>query len=151
MYKCGCSKTFGELIDHFIIGGDEIFVMASKHGVVRIIGAAFCKKHESKIQDCRDSITMFRTGKADGDTGPTVFLKKGKRVRSGFNNDFLLKYGAKPGLKIMANKKCFYGNRNMVKMSPELLDGYRKISKYVHANPYWWLLEIVDGFGAHMD
>ena len=72
--KCGNSKTFGELIDHFIIGGDETFVMASKQGVVRIVDAAFRKKHESKRQDCRDSITMFRTGNAAGDTGPAVFL-----------------------------------------------------------------------------
>ena len=38
--KCGCIKTFGDLIEHFIIGGDDTFVMASKHGVVRIVGAA---------------------------------------------------------------------------------------------------------------
>ena len=108
------------------------------------------QENGSKIQDCIDSITMFRTGNAAGDTGPTIFLTKGKRVRSGLTNDFLLKYGTKPGLKIMANKKCFYGNRNMVKMTPELLEGYRKISKHVHANPDWWLFGIIDGFGAHM-
>ena len=44
--KFGCSKTFGELIDRFIIGGDETCVMASKHGVVRIVGAAF---HKTRI------------------------------------------------------------------------------------------------------
>ena len=74
--KCGCRKTFGELIDHFITGGDETCVMESKHGVVRIVGAAFRKKRESKIQDYRYSITMFRTGNTAGDTGPTVFLKR---------------------------------------------------------------------------
>ena len=122
MYKCGCSKNFGELIDHFIIGGDETFLMASKHGVVSIIGAAFCKKHESKIQDCRDSITMFRTGNAAGDTRPTVFLTKGKRVRSGFTNDFLLKYGANPGSKIMANTNAFMDTETWGKMTPELVE-----------------------------
>ena len=50
---------------------------------------------------------MFRTGNAAGGTGPTIFLTKGKRVRSGFTNDFLLKYGAKPGSKIMANANAF--------------------------------------------
>ena len=39
----------------------------------------------------------------------------------------------------------------MVKMTPELVKGYRKISKHVHANSDWWLFEIVDRFGAHMD
>ena len=50
---------------------------------------------------------MFRTGNAAGGTGPTIFLTKGKRVRSGFTNDFLLKYGAKPGSKIMTNTNAF--------------------------------------------
>ena len=49
LFKCGCSKTFGDLIYHFIIGGDKTCVMASKHGLVRIVGVAFCNKHESKI------------------------------------------------------------------------------------------------------
>ena len=38
----------------------------------------------------------------------------------------------------------------MGKMNPELVEGYRKISKHVHANPDWWLFGIFDGFGAHM-
>ena len=38
----------------------------------------------------------------------------------------------------------------MGKMTPELVERYRKISKHVHANPDWWLFGIVDGFGAHM-
>ena len=81
--------------------------MESKQRVLSIVGADFRKKHESKIQDYRYSITMFRTVKAAGDTGPTVFLTNGKRIRSGFTNDFLLKYGSKPGSKIMANTNDF--------------------------------------------
>ena len=50
--------------------------MASKHKVVSIVGAAFFKKHEYKIQYFRYSITMFRTGNATGETGLTVFLKR---------------------------------------------------------------------------
>ena len=38
----------------------------------------------------------------------------------------------------------------MKKMTPELVEGYIKMSKHVHANPDWWLFEIVDGFGAHV-
>ena len=81
--------------------------MASKHGAERIVGAAFRKIHESKTQDCRYYITVFRMGNAAGDNRSTVFLTKGKRVRSGFTNDFLLKYGANPGSKIMANTDAF--------------------------------------------
>ena len=35
-------------------------------------------------------------------------------------------------------------------MTPELVEGYTKISKHVHANPDWWLFKIVDRFGFHM-
>ena len=35
------------------------------------------------------------------------------------------------------------------KITPMLMRGYRKINKYVEANPQWWCLEILDGFGAH--
>ena len=38
----------------------------------------------------------------------------------------------------------------MGKMTPELVEGYIKISKHVHANLDRWLFEIVDGFGGHM-
>ena len=52
-------------------------------------------------------ITIFRKGDTAGDTGPTVFITKGDRVRSGFTNDFLIKYVANPGSKIMANTNAF--------------------------------------------
>ena len=35
-------------------------------------------------------------------------------------------------------------------MTPELVEGYRKIGKHVRANPDWWLFGIVDGFGSHV-
>ena len=35
------------------------------------------------------------------------------------------------------------------KITPMLMCGYRKINKYVEANPQWWCLEILDGFGAY--
>ena len=30
-----------------------------------------------------------------------------------------------------------------------LMKGYIRINKYVEANPKWWCLVILDGFGAH--
>ena len=82
-------------------------MIASKHGVIRILVAAFRNKHESKIKDFRYLIKMFRAGNDAGDTGTTIFLTKVKRVKSGFTNDFLIKYGSKPGSKIMANTNAF--------------------------------------------
>ena len=71
-------------------------------------------------------------------------------MRSELTNDFLLKYGENPGSKIMANTNAFMHTETWGKMTPDLVEGYRKISKHVHINPYWWLFKIVDGFGAHM-
>ena len=54
-------KTFGEVIQHFIIGGDETCFMASD-GEVCVIGEKGVKKHEKKLVDSRVSITMYRLG-----------------------------------------------------------------------------------------
>ena len=53
-----CGKTFGELIDHFVVGGDKTCIMAGKN-VVKVVGSAGKKKHEITNDDSRDSITMF--------------------------------------------------------------------------------------------
>jgi hypothetical protein len=50
-------KTFREVIQHFVIGGDETCFMASD-GEVRVIGEKGVKKHEKKLVDLRVSITM---------------------------------------------------------------------------------------------
>ena len=45
---------------------------------VKIMGAVGRKKHKPTSRDCRESITMLRTGSAAGRSGPTIFLVKGK-------------------------------------------------------------------------
>jgi hypothetical protein len=35
-------------------------------------------------------------------------------------------------------------------MNPNIILGIRNINKYVASNPQWWVLEIFDGFGAHL-
>lgn len=44
-------KTFGELIDHFVIGLDEMCIMANHDGSVSILAAADVKKQEKILQD----------------------------------------------------------------------------------------------------
>ena len=44
-----CNKTgkqFGELIEHFIVGGDETCLIADADGDLKVIGKAGKKKHE---------------------------------------------------------------------------------------------------------
>jgi hypothetical protein len=78
--KCNLTgKTFGELMHHFITGGDETCIMACKDGYVRIVGARGKKKYKKRTSDSRASITMYRTGSVAGKTGPMVFLMKGKK------------------------------------------------------------------------
>jgi hypothetical protein len=67
-------KLFGEVIQHFVISGDEACLMADNHGDLRIIGAAGIKKHEKKTSDTRCSITLFCTGVTSGHNDPTAFF-----------------------------------------------------------------------------
>ena len=81
-----CKKsgnTFGEVIQHFIIGGDESCFMASANGDCRVIGSVGKKKHERNIMDSRASVTAYRTGTVGGSTGPTIILLKGSKRRRG--------------------------------------------------------------------
>ena len=41
-------KSFGEIIDHFVVGANEACLMTDNHGNFRIIGAADKKKHERR-------------------------------------------------------------------------------------------------------
>lgn len=59
------NKSFGEVIQHFIVGLDEMCLMSDMHGNLRVIGAAGKTKHEKLLQDSRVSITIVRTGKRD--------------------------------------------------------------------------------------
>jgi hypothetical protein len=36
------------------------------------------------------------------------------------------------------------------KMMLRVIEGLRSINKYVAANPQWWMLELFDGFNAHI-
>jgi hypothetical protein len=42
-------KSFGELIDHFIIGGNETDLIADADGDLRIVGEKGKKKHKKKV------------------------------------------------------------------------------------------------------
>ena len=45
------SKTFGELMQHFVFGLDEACIMAYSDGNIRIIGADDRKIHENILAD----------------------------------------------------------------------------------------------------
>ena len=70
-------KTFGELIEHFVLNGDETNLMADNDGNMKIIGEFGRQKHKKRVSDCKASATMYRFGSAGGDNGPTVFVMAG--------------------------------------------------------------------------
>jgi hypothetical protein len=73
-------KAFGELIQHFIIGGDETCMQ------------------DINNNDGQTSITMYRrTGAFFGEQGPTTFLLKGVQKLHGFTDNFLIMNGAAVG------------------------------------------------------
>ena len=104
--KCGCGKTFGEVIDEFIYGVDETCMVASG-GAIKIMGAAGRIKHKRKNGDLRDSITLLRTGSSVGQTGASIIIVKGKRVRDHINTKYLMDWGASVSSRIVATENAF--------------------------------------------
>jgi hypothetical protein len=93
-------KSFGEVMEHFVLGGDEMCFLASA-GDVHIIGDRRKKKHEITTANSRVSTTVYRTGCCSGATGPTAFLPPGQRRQTGFTDEFLEKHGAVSGSTIV--------------------------------------------------
>jgi len=143
-------KTFGEVIHHFITGGNETCFSASEDRSVRVIASANKTKHEKKTAHSRVSITMYRTGSVAGDTGPTVFLLEGKHRKSGFTDAWLREHGSPEGSIIVMTPNAFMTIEAWEKMTPSVCKGLRNINAIVTANSQWHMLEIFDGFGAHL-
>ena len=143
-------KPFKEVAHYFISGGDETCFMACPDGNVKVIGCSKKRKHEKRTNDSRASITMYRTGCVSGETGPTVFLLKGQRKRDNYTDDFLVKFGCRKGSTIIMTPNAFMTTEAWEKMTPYVCRGLREINPYVEANPAWYMIEIFDGFGAHM-
>ena len=78
-------KTFGEVIDHFWLGGDETCFLAS-NGEIKIIGDKEKPKHDLPTGSSRTSATVYRLGSAAGATGPTGFLPPGKTLANHIPN-----------------------------------------------------------------
>lgn len=142
-------KSFGELIEHFIIGGDETCLIADADGDMKIIGEFGRKKHEKRVSDCRSSCTMYRSGTSAGNNGPTVFVMKGVRVQGGFNEKFLVESGCEVGSHVQMTENAFMTLDAWLAMTPRLIKGYRSLP-FIEWNPQWWVVEILDGFGAHL-
>jgi hypothetical protein len=45
-------KTFGEVVDHFVVGYDEANMIANADGTVKIVDEFGRRKHEKIVSDC---------------------------------------------------------------------------------------------------
>jgi hypothetical protein len=140
-------KTFGEVIDDYIMGGDETCFLASA-GDVSIIGDKKKPKHDLPTGSDRTSITVYRTGSSAGATGPTAFLPPGLRVKHGYSDEFLVKYGAPPGSTIVMTPTGYMTEDAWLEMAPTIADGIRAMP-VICDRPDWWVMKIIDGFGPH--
>jgi hypothetical protein len=86
---------FMKLRAHFMLNLDETGVQLND-GIINIVGSANRKKHEKNMDDCRDSITIIRMGSAAGQTGPWIFLLKGKKLDRNVLMDLQRNFGAPP-------------------------------------------------------
>lgn len=76
------NKSFPWVMEHFIIGLDEMCLMSDAHGDLHVIAAADKKKHEKLLQDSRVSITIVRTVPWEGQLVQLSFLSRGRRLGS---------------------------------------------------------------------
>ena len=61
-----------------------------------------------------------------------------------------MKYGAAIGSRIIANKNAYMDTETWLNITPAIIEGYRTINPHALATPNWWIIEIIDGFGAHL-
>ena len=146
-----CKKSglpFENVIEHFLLGLNKACLMGQVNGSIKIIGEFGRPKREKKVADSRKSSTMVQTGVFSGTNGPTCFLLAGKQLRTGYNEEYLHRYGCAPGSQILMTENAFMTEECWEKMTPKLVKGYRSLP-YIKENPDWWCLEIFDGFRPH--
>ena len=113
-------QNFGELIDYFIVGGDETNMQADADGSLKILGQVGVKKHEKKAADYRGSCTMYRTGNCAGNNGPTAFIMagEGEEPKMGYDESFLLANGCASGSCIAMTSRAFMTDKAWVEITP---------------------------------
>ena len=140
--------SFGELIEHLIIGGEETWLIADADGYMKIIEEFSRKKHENKVSDCRASCTMQQTGIAGGSNSPTAFVIKGKQ-KPGYTDNMLKENSAEHGSTVVMTENAFMTEETWLALTPKVIKEYQKIP-FICDNPQWHGIDIFDGFGTHL-
>ena len=119
---------------------------------------------------------MYHSGTPVGHNGPTAFIMKGKRRRKGITKKCLLNEGCDVGSLVYMTENAFMTDAAWEEISDlvisclnsfpiisrdlisqfcvwisyhQLVKGYRSLP-IVKKKPQWWMVEILDKFGANM-
>mmetsp|Transcript_15244 Transcript_15244/g.17110 ORF Transcript_15244/g.17110 Transcript_15244/m.17110 type:complete len:229 (+) Transcript_15244:140-826(+) len=93
---------------------------------------------------------MLQTGSSAGQTCPSYFIVRGQQLRKGVNTEYLMMWGDSVGSRIVANENAFMNTETLEKLTPSIIEGYRNMKEHARATTDWWILKIIDGFGAHL-
>ncbi len=145
------SNKFATLQPHFQLNLDETSVLGC-NGNLRIVGSAEVKKHEKTMQDNRDSVTIIRIGSASGETGPWIFLLKGKKELERTHPLINLERnfpGVPTGSKVIMTPNAYMTDESWIKLTPFIANGILKMP-VIKDHPDWMVCMTLNGFGSHL-
>jgi hypothetical protein len=142
------SEEFIPVRSHFWANVDETCVLGSE-GVIRVIASKHRKKTEKNMNDFRDSITIVRSGCASGESGPWIFLAKGKEMTVNSFRNLCRDHKAPPGSKVIMTPNAYMTDDTWLIVVPQLIEGLRSLP-VVRDHPDWWMAITLDGFGSHL-
>jgi hypothetical protein len=145
------SYEFATLQPHFQLNLDEMSVLGC-NGNLHIVGSAEVKKHEKTTQDNRDSVTIVRIGSASDETGPWIFLLKGKKelkknhpVRN-LERNFP---GVPAGSKVVMTPNAYMTDEAWIKLTPFIANGNHNMAM-IKDHPDWMVCMTLNRFGSHL-
>lgn len=133
------AEEFAKVHAHFIGNIDETGVMANS-GSVHVIGCSLRKKIEKNMDDCRDSITIVRSGTASGEQDPLIFLAAGEMMDKTILKD-LEALGCPKGSTIIMTPSAYMTDETWFKVVPHLCKGLRALP-VVCDHPDWCVVHV---------
>jgi hypothetical protein len=125
------AEDFEQKKAHFMLNLDETCVMASD-GNLKVVGDASRKKQEKNSDDNRDSITIVRIGNAAGESGPQIYLARGKTLPlSKLQN--LPRLGAPKGSKVVMTPNAYMTDEAWAEAAPSIAQGIRDMPVIIAA------------------
>ena len=74
---------------------------------------------------------------------------KGKIIKTGYRDKMLKENGAKHVSTVVMTENVFMIEESWLTLTPKIIKGYLEML-FIRDNPYWHVIEIFDGFGAHL-